>query len=201
MSTTDEHQAASFHALLQTPFVTEATRKAFVERMRIENEPPRFFDKNTFLLLSVVCNCLLGLENSININIAAHIDHRLFMNQTDGWRYYEMPPDGEMFLSGLKGIQETSAIMFNTTFENLSISDQQAVLHKIQQGTAEGITWQHLAASVFFEEVLAETTEIFYSLPFALDEINYVGMADALGWQSITLNGNEEIPVEETKQQ
>jgi gluconate 2-dehydrogenase gamma chain len=140
MSTTDEYQAASIHALLQTPFVTEATRKAFIERMRIENEPARFFDKNTFLLLSVVCNRLLGLENSTNINIAAHIDHRLFMNQTDGWRYFEMPPDGEMFLSGLKGIQETSAIMFNTTFENLSNGDQQAILHKIQQGSPEGMT-------------------------------------------------------------
>jgi hypothetical protein len=59
-----------------------------------------------------------------------------------------------------------------------------------------------MSAKLFFEELLAETIEIFYSFPLVQQEIGYVGMADAKGWSNIGLNQTDEIePVEMTTPQ
>jgi hypothetical protein len=58
----------------------------------------------------------------------------------------------------------------------------------VQRGDVEGGVWDTLPAQRFFEELLAEAVECYYSHPLAQEEIGYVGMADAHGWQAISLN-------------
>ncbi len=43
----------------------------------------------------------------------------------------------------------------------------------------------------FFEELLAQIVEIYYSRPEAKEEIGEVAYADAKGWQKIGLNEME----------
>jgi gluconate 2-dehydrogenase gamma chain len=45
-----------------------------------------------------------------------------------------------------------------------------------------------MSAPRFFEELLAEATECYYSHPVGADEIGFTGFADAHGWQRIGLN-------------
>ena len=93
-----------------------------------------------------------------------------------------MPPDGKMLIKGLEGINETAALTFEKNFIKLKKEEQLAVLKEIQKGAPAGNTWKQLSPKKFFEELLAETVEIFFSFPTVQLSIGYTGMADAKGW-------------------
>ncbi len=64
-------------------------------------------------------------------------------------------------------------------------------MRQVQRGRASGAAWRTLPSHRFFEELLAEVTEAYYSHPLAQEEIGYTGMADAHGWQHVSLNDLE----------
>jgi gluconate 2-dehydrogenase gamma chain len=197
---TPSYPAGSVRSLLNTAAVTPATARALKNRLQMATATPVFFDAQQYYLLSCLCDCLLGqLPEKRLVNMAAFIDERLAAGKTDGWRYNHMPPDGELYSQGLQGINETSIALFGNLFTNLPREQQLTVLHRIQRGTAPSAIWEQLSPVTFFEEVLAEATEIFYAHPLAQEEIGYVGMADAQGWQKIGLNEKEIIEPREIK--
>jgi gluconate 2-dehydrogenase gamma chain len=189
-----QYQKGLVLALLPTGYVTDATRNALAERLAVNDAQPLFFDPEEFACLAVVCDRLVAQDPERRIvNIAFHIDDRLQRRTCDGWRYDNMPPDDRMYSNGLKGINETAQLQFNRSFIQLTADEQDRVLQLIQQGAADGTVWQDLPPQRFFEELLAETTEIFFSHPSVQDEIGYAGMADAKGWERIGLNEREAI--------
>lgn len=179
---------------LNSPAITEPTRKALIERIEKANGTNRFFTDYSFNLLSILCDRLMDQDPEDRIvNIALFIDDRLAENTCDGWRYSDMPPDNEMYRKGLKGVDEAASIMFDKNFTELEKEAQIKALEAIQDGTAKGDTWKTLPSKRFFEELLAETTEIFFSFPLVQLKIGYAGMADAAGWKKIGLNESENI--------
>ncbi len=182
------------HDFLKNTYITEPTRKALEERIEKAKGKNHFFDDYSFKLLSTACSLLMDQEpKDPFVNIAFFIDDRLSKNKCDGWRYSDMPPDGEMYLKGLGGIDETASMMFRKNFTVLEKEEQIKVLKVIQEGIADGDTWKTLSPVRFFEELLAETTEFFFSYPLVQLDFGYAGMADAAGWQKIGLNESEEI--------
>jgi len=184
-------------ALIDTNFVTPATRQVLKERMTLAEAKPSFFDSHAFDTLSIVCDRLMAQDSKNRIvNVALFIDERLKNKTCDGWRYNNMPPDEKMYLDGIKGIEETANLSFEKRFSQLTILQQTEILGAIQEGTAEGAIWKEMESPLFFEELLAEITEIFFSYPLVQEEMGYVGMADANGWINIGLNQRDEIEPE-----
>lgn len=188
-------------ALLNTDFVSPMTKHALEQRIaKAKTTKPLFFTASDFEILSIICDRLVAQDsNNRIVNIAIFIDERLNDNSCDGWRYNEMPPDRDMFLKGISGIDELALSLFSFSFIKLQTQQQLEVLHSLQSGTAESPIWKHMSPKLFFEELLAETTEIFYSFPLVQQEIGYVGMADEKGWSNIGLNQNDEIEPMEIK--
>ena len=180
-------------ALLKTDQVTEATRQALTERLDKPAQQPAFFSTDEFALLQAICNRLIPQdEQSQQIDMVGGIDERLAANKANGWRYDTMPADGEAYRLGLQGINESAQLLFQQPFQNLTTEQQDRVLKSVQQQEAPGSVWQKLPADRFFEELLAEVVENYYSHPLAQEEIGYVGMADTPGWQRIGLNELED---------
>lgn len=179
--------------LLETDAVTEATRDALEKRLReTEDYQPKFFDAAEFALLDAICRRLIIQdENSESVDCAAFIDKSLSENESNGWRYDELPNDAETFRGGLGGINETAQNKFGVEFVRLDESRENEVLTEIQNGKAAGETWKTLSAKLFFEELLAKAVEVYYAHPFAQERIGYVGMADAPGWTQIKLGERE----------
>lgn len=176
--------------LLSSPAVTNATRKALEKRIAKAKNKNRFFSYPQFLLLSVVCDILLDQDSANRlVNVAIFIDDRLAEKATDGWRYNELPPDEQMYRLGLAGIDETAMLVYQKDFLRLAKFEQQKILELIQTGNAPGSIWIEMPPRRFFEELLAEATEIFFSYPSVQIGMGYTGMADAHGWQKIGLNG------------
>jgi gluconate 2-dehydrogenase gamma chain len=186
---TPTYPTGTVRALLDTDTVTEATRTALQARLTVTPYAPRFLDAAAYELLRAIVARLFpqpGREQPIEL--AAGIDQRLAEGLSDGWRYAMLPPDGEALRGGLAGCNESAQALFQLPFINLAGEQQDAVLRAVQEDWAPGHTWLLLPAGRFFEELLAELTELYYCHPLAQEEIGYVGMADAPGWTHIQLN-------------
>lgn len=179
--------------VLDSDYVTPSTKKVLEERMEKKGVPV-FFNADSFALLSRVCDLLMDQDsNNRMVEIALFVDERLQNRETDGWRYDCMPTDDEMYTLGLKAINATAIKNFQDEFIRLTKEQQLEILSLIQQGDIEKEIWKELDARLFFEELLAETTAIFFSHPLVQTSINYVGMADAKGWTKLKLDQKEKL--------
>ena len=179
-------------ALLESDLVTEATRAVLQARLEPGSGKPAFLDPHAYATLQAACTRLIPQpERAEPIDIAAGADARLASGEGDGWRYAAMPPDRDAYRLGLRGLDESARAMFNRNFIGLEDAEQDAVLSAVQRGTAEGETWRSAPSARFFEELLVELVECYYSHPLASDEIGYAGYADAHGWQHIGLGERE----------
>lgn len=205
-----KYPSGSVRSLLDTDLMTEQTRLVVQSRLALEDiapndatpsaimsydakhvdaSTPRFFDAKSFATLKAVCVRLIPQNDREHpVDLAGAIDARLTEGKSDGWRYDDMPPDGEAHKRGIRGLDESAQLMFGKVFRELDEASQDKILLAMQRGEALGETWRTIPAKRFFEELLAELTECFYSDPLTQEEIGYVGMADAKGWRRIGLN-------------
>ena len=196
------YPTGTVRALLTTNQVTEPTRQVLTERLTASPRQPVFFSADEFALLQRICDRLIPQhEGTAYIDIAGGIDRRLSEYKSDGWRYDTMPADGDAYKLGLKGVDESAQILFKQPFQVISGEEQDQVLKAIQERQVSAEIWQKLPANRFFEELLAEAVENYYSHPLAQEEIGYVGMADAPGWQLVELNQQEDREPRETVSQ
>ncbi|MDF7814246.1 gluconate 2-dehydrogenase subunit 3 family protein [Hymenobacter sp. YC55] len=186
------YPSGTVRSLLATDLVTDATRAALQARLDAPVHEPEFFEPQTYALLQAVAARLIPQPDRTEpIDVAAGIDKRLVDGKADGWRYDAMPPDREAYRLGLGGINQAALSLFQQPFLKLPEVQQDAVLEAVAAGTAPGDNWQQLPIGRFFEEMLAELTENYYSHPLAQEEIGYVGMADVPGWTHIQPNDLE----------
>jgi gluconate 2-dehydrogenase gamma chain len=180
-------------ALLKTDLVTPPTHAAIQARLAPSGAAtPRFFDAEPFATLRAACARLIPQpDRSSPVDLAGAIDARLADGKGDGWRYALLPPDGTAYRLGLCGLDECARARFGAPFRDLDATRQDEILTATQLGEAEGDSWCRVPARRFFEELLAEIAERYYSDPLTQEEIGYVGMADARGWQAIGLNQRE----------
>ena len=189
----DTYPAGTVRALLNTAAVTEPTRVALERRYHTAAPAVQFFTVLQMATLRAAAARLVPQrDNAEQIDIAAEIDGRLTNGLGNGWRFASLPPDEHAYTRGLAGLEEAAGAAFGTSFVALRSEEQDEVLLRVQTGTAQGGTWQSLDSARFFEELLADLAEAYYSHPLAQEEIGYVGMADARGWARIGLDQLED---------
>lgn len=179
-------------SLHDSRFLTEPTRRALTKRIKSAAEANHLAPHLIAILKQVCLRLLPRIEDTGNP--AVDVDQRLALGESDGWRYDSMPPDSEAYARGLEGFDQTAQAMYQEAFVSLTVEQQDAVLQRVQVGDAPGLVWQTLSCKLFFEELLCEVTEYFYSHPAALDQIGYIGSADARGWKNIGLNESRNVP-------
>lgn len=181
------------HQLLESEYLTIPTKQVLKARIEKTGDPC-FFDSHSFNLLSLICDLLIDQDSDNRlVDVALFIDERLQENDSDGWRYDCMPPDRDMYNLGLKAVDDTSKRTFQKEFILLQKKQQMEILTSIQNGRVDDEIWKSLNPILFFEELLAETTAVFFSHPFVQTSINYVGMADEKGWTKLKLNQTENL--------
>jgi gluconate 2-dehydrogenase gamma chain len=188
-----KYPSLTVRKLLQTDFISPQTKMVLNARLAELDEKyePVFFHEAVFKTLSAVADRLIPqVDTERYIDLAAAVDRRLAEGKTDGWRYASMPPDSMCYRLGLTAIDELSTKNFSRQFNELEPSQQDEILLAVQQGNVAGDEWKVLP-HLFFEELLAELVEAYYSHPLAQEEIGYVGMADVHGWKHIGLNNLE----------
>lgn len=186
----DFYPSGTVRALLPTNLVTSQTRDVLTRRLEQTartNHP--IFDDETFGMVEAVCDCLLPQDDKKEkIPLVLLLEEDLGTSKGKGWRYAALPAGNEAIMQGLKGIGEEAQTRYGKSFQRLSKTERVAVLTGIQTATAKASTWKALPAGLFFTELLALLTQLYYSHPFGKEEIGDASFADAKGWTQIGLN-------------
>ncbi len=185
----DVYPPESIRYLLTTTLLTAKTSAVLKQRSEAKPEV-HVFDESALGVLKALIKRLFPQAQS-ELNLAQDLEGRLASGISDGWRYDVMPPDLEAHRRGLAGIDQSAHLLFGAGFCALDQTSQDAVLAAVQRAQAPGSIWENLPARRYFEELLTELTEYYYSYADAQAEIGYAGMADARGWQQLGLDQRE----------
>jgi hypothetical protein len=185
----------AFDTLSQQAFWDEATRNVVLNR--VQHTPPiRFFSADEARLMAALCDRLLPQDDrdaGHKIPIVNVIDERLFTGRIDGYRYEDMPPDGEAFRLGLQGIEEVARQMHGRSFVECGPLEQDQVvqtLHDENPPAGEEI-WKRVPLDRFWVLLMGDVVDAYYAHPFAWDEIGFGGPAYPRGYMRLT-NGRPE---------
>lgn len=165
-----------------------ATRQLILDR--VANVPPiRFFGEDEARLLGAVVDRIMPQDDRApgdRIPIVPWIDHSLYNNITNGYRYEDMPPQDEAWRLGLRGIDETARIRHGKGFQDLEPSEQDEVLVAVATSKAEGEVWQKMPSKRFWDAHLTgQVCEHYYSHPTAWNEIGFGGPAYPRGYVAL----------------
>ena len=76
----------------------------------------RFFTPGEEATATALCDLLLGQASEPRVPIAQVIDGRLAEQETDGWRYADMPEDGQAWRDSLRFLDADALEKFGQAF-------------------------------------------------------------------------------------
>jgi hypothetical protein len=187
-----------YSTLAQKAAWDEATRVVVTDRMA---HPPeiRFFSSEEALLLNAVIARMLPQDDRTDdrrIPILPAIDERLHTNKLNGFRYEDMPSDRDAYRLGLRAIDEMAQRRFASVFIELTLHRQELILKSLHDGRPdpEHDVWMQMPVHRFWTLLLEDCVTVYYSHPWAWDEIGFGGPAYPRGY--IRLENGEREPWE-----
>jgi hypothetical protein len=170
-----------YSTLSQRSYWDAATR-AEVEN-RVYNVPEiRFFSDEELPLIAAVCDCIVPQDDRLpewRIPVVNYVDERLYKNEINGYRYEDMPPDREAHRFGLRAIDQTARELHGRSFTDLDRLTQEKILRSIHDGEKLGAhdIWARMSIHRYWQLLVSDCVEAYYSHPWAWDEIGYGGPA------------------------
>ena len=192
-----------FHTLDQAAFWDEATRKVVLERVR-RHEGIRFFAPEEADLMRAVCDRILPQDDrdqEHKIPVLEAIDERLFAGRIEGYRFADMPADGDAHRLGLIAITEIADFLFGKRFESATGLEQDRVLltlHDARPPAGEAI-WRQMPVERYWLLLVNDVIGAYYAHPYAWDEIGFGGPAYPRGYIRLNYGDAEPWEVEERR--
>jgi len=171
---------------------------------RVYNIPPiRFFTEEEALTMEAVCNRIVPQDDRTpdrKIPIVPFIDERLFKNETDGYRFADMPSDRDAYRLGMRAIDETARTIHGVPFVDLDSLKQDFILKSLHDGKklAANAIWEKMSIKRFWHLLVTDSVGVYYAHPWAWDEIGYGGPAYPRGYTR--LEGGQPEPWEVDEQ-
>lgn len=145
----------------------------------------RFFSPAEEGVCRVLLTALLGLEPE-GVPVFELVDQRLADGITDGWRYDDMPHDGDAWRRSLAELGRRS-------FERMAEFERRRLLESIRTGDR----FAGMPARRLWDLWLRTACTAYYSHPAAWSEIGFGGPAYPRGYKNVGLNRREPWEVEE----
>lgn len=170
-----------FSTMAQAAFWDEATRN--VVTMRVEQTPPiRYFSPEQSKFWRAVFDHLIPQHDRTpdrRIPLVEPLDERLYQNKGVGYRYESMPPDRDAYRLGEEAINAEAKKRFGAEFLDLPEHQQDLVLQAIhdKKPTAATAVWKQMSIGRFWQLLMQDAIEGYYSHPWAWDEIGFGGPA------------------------
>ena len=177
---------AGFSTLAQQHTWDAQTRKVVLQR--VEATPAiQYFAATEVRFWAIVFDHLLPQNDRVparRIPIVNVVDHRLFVNQTVGYRFEDMPDDRAAYKLGLPAIDEEAQEAYGIPFVELDFGAQDAVLKRIHDGAprAAAAIWKHMSVHRFWQLIISDAIDAYYAHPWAWDEIGFGGPAYPRGY-------------------
>ncbi len=174
--------------LIKSDRVGVRTREVLLDRMNAEGQGavPKIETGIDVALLRAVVDRLIPRDpGEGNIEIASVLASQSQANLGDGWRFADMPPDRMALELGLRLLDDMARHENGASFAALQPAGQDALLCRVASGAAG---WTELDARHWFEDLLAQATEIYVSQPATLAQLGFSGIAFLPKWPTVGLN-------------
>ena len=194
---------AGFSSLSQQSFWDEATRKTVLNRVR--NVPEiRFFNPTEERFWQTVFEHLLPQDDRAverRIPIVNSVDHRLFTNQTSGYRFENMPHDRDAYRLGMEAINDEAETFFGNKFLRLDFAQRESILKTIHDGEPRAAKeiWAGMSVHRFWQLIMGDAIDAYYAHPWAWDEIGFGGPAYPRAYMRLERGEPEPWEVEEQR--
>ena len=186
--------------ILNNPAVLQrtsaATQRALEERVYPAAPTERFLAPDLYALLEQITSTLLPQDViGTQADVAACIDRRLLEGTNAGWRYADLPSDGEAYKRALTLFAEMLRTMEVETFDHLPTPARIHYLRSIANGDVDASAQFPMAK--WLGMVRVDAVKFWMAHPSTMQKIEYYGFADgatgstngptdAEGWVAIT---------------
>jgi len=149
--------------------------------------PRRFFTVDEEATARPLLDRLLAQEGEPKIPVFEMIDARLAEGETDGWRYADMPEDGDAWKRSLAHLDDDAGKAAGCRFREVRRSAQEEILEAVRTGD----DWHGLPAARVWSLWTRYACAAFYSHPWAWNEIGFGGPAYPRGYKALGLDHRE----------
>jgi hypothetical protein len=154
--------------------------------------PPvmKFFTGPEEACARALLNLLTGQdeqEDEPAVPVLEMIDARLEAGETDGWRYADMPEDGQAWRDTLSYLDADAERRCGTSFAAAREADQVALVQAVQDLNSDD--WHGLPAAHVWSLWTRYACTAFYAHPFAWAEIGFPGPAYPRGYKNACCSG------------
>ena len=163
-------------------------------------DPPSaaaFFTAAEAACAGVLLDLLTGQQDNQEISVRHMVDARLAAGETDGWRYSDMPEDGQAWRDTLAYLDEDAAARCGTTFADAPEDDQLALIQAVQDLAAKD--WHELNAAHVWSLWTRYACTALYAHPLAWNEIGFPGPAYPRGYKNTGVGKLEPFEVRDAR--
>ena len=172
-----------FDVLSQADHWDEVTRRVVLAR--VERPPSfRFFERHERETLKAFCDRLTGQDEEPRIPVLAFVDEKLYENNGNGYQYYDLPSDQDVWRTVARGLDEEARARGLDSYAELSTHHQLQICHRFARSELFGGAWATLNVSHAFSLVVRDVCESFYAHPWSWNEIGFGGPAYPRGYSA-----------------
>jgi hypothetical protein len=160
---------------------------------------PQFFTEIEQAAAAALLDQLTGqCDEPLEVSLLEMVDARLAAGETDGWRYADMPEDGQAWRDTLGYLDKDAHTRCGTSFADASEPDQQALIQAVQDG-GHGGEWHGLPAARVWSLWTRYACTALYSHPRAWSEIGFPGPAYPRGYKNAGVGKREPFEVPDAR--
>jgi hypothetical protein len=179
-----------FNVLDEADHWDDVTRKVVMERL--EQVPPvRFFTAPEAGTLGSFFDTVMAQDREPRIPVLNMVDAKLFSGKREGYRYADMPDDGETFRRVAAGLDAAARQHGAGDYAGASEEIRRGVIDAFSEGALHGEVWDELPCDRAWAVVMREVLSAFYSHPWAWNEIGFGGPAYPRGYARFGLGQRE----------
>jgi len=192
-----------FSTMSQKAYWDQTTRDVIT--MRVEQPPSlHHFTADQARFWRAVFDHLIPQHDRTpehRIPIVEPLDERLYQNRGIGYRYEKMPQDREAYRLGKQAINEEAKARFGGEFIYLPHHQQDLVLQALHdaKNIAGKQIWKQMSIRRFWQLLMQDALEAYYSHPWAWDEIGFGGPAYPRAYTRLERGEPEPWEVEEKR--
>ena len=159
--------------------------------------PVRFFTPAEQAAATALLARLVGDGEAESVPVLQMIDSRLAEQQTDGWRYEDMPEDGQAWRDSLAALDADASARYGQDFAACSEEQRDTLIQAVQDLDAKD--WHGMPAGHVWSLWTRYACTAFYSHPVAWNEIGFPGPAYPRGYKSLGVDALEPFEVRDTR--
>jgi Gluconate 2-dehydrogenase subunit 3 len=161
---------------------------------------PKFFNGPEQACARALLNLLTGQngkDDELTVPVLEMVDARLSAGETDGWRYDDMPEDGQAWRDTLAYLDADASRCCGTSFADAPVADQSALVQAVQD--LKSADWHGLPAAHVWSLWTRYACTAFYAHPAAWAEIGFPGPAYPRGYKNAGVSRREPYEVRDAK--